>query len=97
MTCSGETFASRVAGSLLHAVGLPELITEDLEAYFELALALSMDGSRHRALVSHLAENRLNSPLFDIERYTQHLEDLYRQMWDCYQSGRLPQALDTGR
>ena len=95
VTCSGETFASRVAGSLLHAVGLPELITEDLQEYYELALALSLDPIRYERLTSRLASNRLTTPLFDIKRYTQHLEDLYRQMWGCYQSGGMPKILDT--
>ena len=95
VTCSGETFASRVAGSLLHAVGFPELITEDLEGYYELALALSLDPVRYECLVLRLQENRLSMPLFDIKRYTRHLEDLYRQMWERYQSGALPNTLDT--
>ncbi len=95
VTCSGETFASRVAGSLLHAVGLPELITDNLEDYFELALALSQDAPRYQDLVARLAANRLTTPLFDIKRYSCHLEHLYRQMWDRYQAGALPQALDT--
>lgn len=95
VTCSGDTFASRVAGSLLHAVGLPELITADLDEYFELALALSQDPERYQALVSRLATNRLTTPLFDIKRYTQHIENLYQQMWDRYQCGTEPMALDT--
>jgi predicted O-linked N-acetylglucosamine transferase (SPINDLY family) len=95
VTCSGDTFASRVAGSLLHAVGLPELITEDLEEYFELALVLSQAPERYECLVSRLEANRLTTPLFDIKRYTQHLEDLYRQMWGRYQSGDIPNTLDT--
>lgn len=95
VTCSGETFASRVAGSLLHAVGLPELITEDLDGYYELALALSLDPVRYECLVSRLAANRLTTALFDIKRYTLHLEDLYRQMWERYQSGAMPKTLDT--
>lgn len=95
VTCSGETFASRVAGSLLHAVGLPELITKDLDEYYELALILSKDSKRYEGLVSHLALNRLTSPLFDTKRYTKHLEELYRKMWERYQSGAMPKTLDT--
>ena len=95
VTCSGDTFASRVAGSLLHAVGLPELITDDLESYFELALALSKDSARYESLVARLWANRLTTPLFDIKRYTLHLEDLYRQMWGRFQSGEAPTALDS--
>lgn len=95
VTCSGDTFASRVAGSLLHAVGLPELITEDLEGYFQLALALSHDPARHQRLVSQLRSTRQSSALFDIQRYTRHLEALYRQMWARHQAGELPASLQT--
>ena len=40
LTCSGRTFASRMAGSLLSAAGLPELITTDLAGYEDKAVAL---------------------------------------------------------
>lgn len=93
VTCAGETFASRVAGSLLHAVGLPELITQDLEGYFDLAFELSSNPSLYDSVASRLAQSRLTSPLFDIKRYTLNLEDLYRQMWRRYQSGSKPNNL----
>jgi protein O-GlcNAc transferase len=41
LTCAGETFCSRVAGSLLHAIGLPELITTSLDDYTATALRLA--------------------------------------------------------
>ena len=43
LTCLGESFAGRVAASLLNAVGLPELITRSLEEYEALALRLAQD------------------------------------------------------
>jgi predicted O-linked N-acetylglucosamine transferase (SPINDLY family) len=80
ITRPSATFASRVAGSLLHAVGLPELIVENDEDYFELALALARDPDKSAALRQKLAKNRVTAPLFDVPAYTQALEDLFRQM-----------------
>ena len=96
VTCAGDTFASRVAGSLLRAIELPELVTHDLQAYFDLALSLASDPQRHAVLKTRLAANRLTTPLFDIERYTRHLESLYEQMWSAHLEGRTPQAIQSG-
>ena len=80
ITRPGATFASRVAGSLLHAVGLPELIVASDEDYFDLALAIAANPERLAALRKKLAGNRASAPLFDVGAYTGALEDLYRQM-----------------
>lgn len=93
ITCAGETFPSRVAGSLLHAVGLPELIVENLESYYELALDLATSPERLARVKNKLAANRLNTPLFDIVRYTQHLEALYETMWKRYLDGKKPAVI----
>jgi len=84
LTCSGESFAARVAGSLLHAVGLPELVTASLPEYEALALALAHDPAQLAALRERLAVNRDTAPLFDCARYTRNLEALYRRMWEEY-------------
>ncbi len=81
VTCPGATFASRVAGSLLSAVGLPELITPSLEDYEALALRLARDPQRLAALRRKLARNRQTFPLFDTERFTRHIEAAYTTMW----------------
>ncbi len=76
LTWAGRTFCSRMAGSLLHAVGLPELVTHSLEAYEELAVALASDPARLGELRQRLAENRDSSPLFDTPRFVRDYEDL---------------------
>ena len=90
LTRIGETFASRVAASLLNAVGLPELITADAAAYETLALALATEPWRLAALRARLAENRLTQPLFDTERSTRDLESAFRSMHARQQAGLPP-------
>lgn len=97
ITCAGDTFASRVAGSLLHAAGLPELVTHNLSDYADLALALADDPERLRALRAQLARARASAPLFDVHAYTLALESLYQQMWDQHRAGLPPQALGDSR
>jgi predicted O-linked N-acetylglucosamine transferase (SPINDLY family) len=80
ITRPSATFASRVAGSLLQAVGLPELIVGNDEDYFNLALTLARDPGKAAALRLKLAGNRATAPLFDAPAYTLALEDLFRQM-----------------
>ena len=93
ITCAGKTFASRVAGSLLRAVGLPELITDSLADYAALAADLVADRPRRLALRTKLARQRLVAPLFDVAAYTRGLEALYMQMWRRHLDGLPPQAL----
>ena len=82
LTCMGQSFASRVAASLLHAIGLPELITESLDDYEALAIALAGDPARLGALRKKLANNRLTQPLFDTALYTHHIEAAFTTMHD---------------
>lgn len=91
VTRPGATFPSRVAGSLLHAVGLPELIVEDEEDYFDLAFALATRPARLAALRDKLAASRARAPLFDVRAYTLALEALFQAMWSRYRAG-LPHA-----
>ncbi|ARN80291.1 UDP-N-acetylglucosamine-peptide N-acetylglucosaminyltransferase [Methylocystis bryophila] len=93
VTRPGSTFPSRVAGSLLHAVGLPELAVEDQADYFDLALALSQDAERLGRLRQTLAGNRPSAPLFDVKAYTLALETLYARMWARHQGGLPPGAV----
>jgi predicted O-linked N-acetylglucosamine transferase (SPINDLY family) len=74
LTCTGETMASRAAGSQLHAVGLPELVTESLEAYEARALTLARDTRLLAQLRGRLAAGRRTTPLFDMARFTRNLE-----------------------
>ena len=90
LTCLGETFAGRVAASLLNAVGLPELITGDLSEYEALALELATKPKRLLSLKQKLAANRLTHPLFDTARFTKHFESAYLAMMERHQAGLLP-------
>jgi protein O-GlcNAc transferase len=92
LTCSGRSFAARVAGSLLHAIGLPDLVTATLDEYEGLALRLARDPGLLGAIRERLAKNRLTTPLFDSDRFRRHLEHAYREMWACRQRGEPPRS-----
>jgi predicted O-linked N-acetylglucosamine transferase (SPINDLY family) len=80
LTCSGPTFASRMAGSLLTALGLTELVTTDLKAYEEKAVELATQAEKIEALKTFLIESRKTSVLFDIPGFVRDLEDLYERV-----------------
>lgn len=86
----GEPFASRVASSLLNAIGMPELAVTSAADYEALAVALACDPERLRQLRERLDGNRLRTPLFDAPRYTRSLERAYEHMYDRHQSGLPP-------
>jgi predicted O-linked N-acetylglucosamine transferase (SPINDLY family) len=90
LTCPGEAFASRMAASLLNAIGLPELITNSLEEYESLALELARNSQRLADIKSKLARNRGTYPLFDTDRFRRHIEAAYVTMWERYQRGEPP-------
>ncbi|HMH18234.1 MAG TPA: hypothetical protein VK572_08810, partial [Burkholderiales bacterium] len=92
LTCAGGAFAGRVAGSLLHAVGLPELVTQSLEEYEALALTLASEPPRLGEIRRKLERNRATAPLFDTDRFRRHLESAYTTMWDIWQRGEQPRA-----
>ncbi|HEY4254077.1 MAG TPA: glycosyltransferase [Roseomonas sp.] len=79
VTRAGRSFNARVAASLLHAIGLPELVTDTLAGYEALALALARDPARLRTVRDRLAANRLTTPLFDTAGYTGALEAAFTQ------------------
>ncbi len=95
ITVSGTTFAGRVAGSLLRAVGLPELITTSLAHYEALALELASKRDRLAEFRDRLAANRRSCALFDTERFRRHLESAYETMWQRFVRGESPAAFDV--
>jgi len=84
LTCVNAAFASRVAASLLKAIGLPELITTNTEEYESLAIALANDSARLQQLREKLAEQRLSAPLFNTPLFAQQIEAAYQQMMERY-------------
>ena len=96
LTFPGATFAGRVAGSLVAAVGLPELITTSLEDYEALALRLARDPERLASVRAKLALNRRSFPLFDTNRFTRHIEAAYTTMWERAERGERPESFAVG-
>jgi protein O-GlcNAc transferase len=92
LTCAGDTFAGRVAGSLLHTIGLKELVTTALEDYEALPLRLARDGALLASLRARLARNRHTYRLFDTARYTRHPEAAYWRMNELRRAGQTPTA-----
>ena len=92
LTCEGRSFAGRVAASLLKAVGLPDLITDNLQDYEALAAKLASERTQLDEIRARLQRNRLTYPLFDSHRYRRHIEAAYRQMWEIWQRGEAPHA-----
>ncbi|MEF7613456.1 hypothetical protein V4F39_05985 [Aquincola sp. MAHUQ-54] len=93
VTMMGESFASRVAGSLLHDVGLGELACTDIDAYEAAAIALARDRGRLQALRRHLDEGRDGFALFDGARFARDLEALYERMLARERDGLPPAHL----
>jgi predicted O-linked N-acetylglucosamine transferase (SPINDLY family) len=93
LTQAGESFAARVAASLLNAIGLPELITETQTEYESLAIELAHNPARLSALKVKLEQNRLTAPLFDTNLYTRNLEAAYSAMYERYQADLPPEHI----
>ncbi len=94
LTRIGETFAGRVAASLLSAMGLPELIAPTRETYEALAVTLAKDPSRMEGLKRAVAHNRLVAPLFDTDRFVRHIEAAYIAMHQRRRSGLPPDHIE---
>lgn len=95
ITRSGETFASRVAGSILHAVGLEELIAESEQAYEALALKIYHDRTYHQQLRRRVKEGIAQGALYDVENYTRHFERALIEIHELERAGGEPQDLDV--
>jgi predicted O-linked N-acetylglucosamine transferase (SPINDLY family) len=80
LTHAGRSYAGRLGGSLLHAIGLPELVTRSARAYEDKAVRLASRPEELVRLRRRLAKNRDRSPLFDTPKLVRHLEQLYLQV-----------------
>ena len=90
LTFIGKSFASRVAASLLHAIGLPELITNTQEEYEALAIDLAMSPKRLAEINLKLANNRLTTPLFNTQLFAKNLEAASINMYGRYHADLKP-------
>ncbi len=95
LTFLGQATAGRIAASLLHAVGLPELVTDSPQAYLAKALHLATHPDRLRAMRDRLATSRQSHPLFDTERTVRYMEAAYRIMWERHAAGLAPASFSV--
>jgi predicted O-linked N-acetylglucosamine transferase (SPINDLY family) len=96
LTCRGNTFAGRVAGSLLAAIGMSELVTFSPADYERNALALARDSRRLADLRTGLQQNRDASVLFDLPRLTWNIEAAYVRMWETWCAGKKAAPFSVG-
>ena len=93
ITKLGQSFASRVASSLLRAVDLSELITTTQEEYEALAIGLATSPNRLSSIKQKLVNKRLDAPLFDTALFAGGLESSYIKMYDRYQADLPPEHI----
>jgi predicted O-linked N-acetylglucosamine transferase (SPINDLY family) len=94
LTCTGETFAGRVATSLLAAIDLTDLVTAGLDAYETRAIELATHPTALTDIKAKLSKNRLTMPLFDTRAFTSNIEAAYTAMYERYRSGLPPDHMD---
>lgn len=87
LTWLGDTFAGRVAASLLHAVGLPDLVMPDVESYVAQAIEFGRHPDRLSPLRNYLADTGRSSTLFDTLTTTRALEHAYLTIAAQHRSG----------
>ena len=80
LTLTGRSFASRMAGALLTAADLPELIHYDLASYQAKAVELALSPTRCQALRQHLVDTRQHGVLFDTQRFVHNLESAFKRL-----------------
>ena len=92
VTCLGSTFPGRVCAGLVTAAGFPELVTETLTDFENLAVALANDPVRVANLRARVQAQAPTSPLFQTANYTRHLEQAFRAMYETSQAGGAPES-----
>jgi predicted O-linked N-acetylglucosamine transferase (SPINDLY family) len=95
LTCPSRAFAGRVAGSLLHSLGLPELVTRDRGEYEAMALRLAGDRNFLDGLHARLERNKRSGPLFDTDRFRRHIESAFTTMREIRERGEEPRAFSV--
>jgi len=95
LTCMGESFASRVAASLLNAMDFPELVAHTQKEYEAKAVELATDAGKLREIKLKLEKNRLAAPLFDARLFAGHIEAAFEAMYARSQSGLPPESIEV--
>jgi predicted O-linked N-acetylglucosamine transferase (SPINDLY family) len=92
LTCPGDALPSRVAASLVHAAGLPQMVVASLDEYEERAVHLATSRSELASLRETLAANLATAPLFDAQGRARELETAYEVMWRRHAAGLTPDS-----
>lgn len=95
ISLKGGSFSSRVSESLLNALGVPELVADDVAGYIKLAAELAVEPEKLAEIRNRILANRFSAPLFDTERFTRHLEAGYEMMVERARAGLEPDHLDV--
>ena len=93
LTLKGKSFASRVGTSLLTSMNLPELITNNLREYEEMALKISNNFDLLNQLKNNILKNKMYSNVFKPEIYTNNIEKAYKKVYQNYISGLKPETI----
>jgi len=93
LTCAGRSFSARMGGGLVHAAGLPELVTENLQDYEKLAIELGNNRERLQLLRSRLTANSERAPLFNSKLFRHNLESAYTKMISVWRDGDTPHPI----
>jgi len=94
LTLPGESFAARVAASLLRAVGLEDFIAATQQAFEDAAVALAQDPTRVSAARQKLTTARATAPLFDAGLFARHIEEAYMRMIERQRKGLAPDHIE---
>nr|WP_281255693.1 tetratricopeptide repeat protein [Desulfamplus magnetovallimortis] len=94
ITITGNRFASRMSASILTAIGLEELVTDNLDSYCDIAIKIAKNKDYMRSLKNKLKNNTHKEPLFDTLGFTLNLERAYIKIFERYLSGKTPELID---
>jgi predicted O-linked N-acetylglucosamine transferase (SPINDLY family) len=97
LTKRGQSYTSRMASSLLHSIGLPELITTNTEDYLNLAIELATNSNKLNTIKLKLKENRLQKPLFNTEVFVRNYEEGLEKVYKNYNEGNKPKNISVGK
>lgn len=93
LTCRGDTFAGRYGASMLRALDLPEMITDNMNEYEARAIALAKDTQQLARVREKLAHGRTQGRLFDIARFTDSIESAYKAIYERHHQGLPPATI----
>ncbi|APW37330.1 acetylglucosamine transferase [Rhodoferax koreense] len=97
VTYMGGAFPARVAGSLLHALGVPELVAHSLAGYEALALSLAREPAALAAVKAKVAAHAQTHALFDTGRFCSNLEAVFIAMWRAQELGDVTDEIGLPR